>query len=141
MVPSAQQQQQQLYQGSLDLNSTRSGRPSQSQSQNQSSPLLHLNHSDLMETWIIRTRFFSLVRSSKCSTTKVDTSNIPKLVLLHGACIYVPPQALFIAAQSRRVTATNTLTRYGFLRSRLESRCLRRRLLLKSRRPQELCVG
>lgn len=39
------------------------------------------------------------------------------------ACISVPPPALFIAGRSRWVTATNTLTRYGFLQSRLESRC------------------
>jgi len=37
------------------------------------------------------------------------------------AFISVPPPALLIAGQSRRVTATNTLTRYGFLQSRLES--------------------
>lgn len=52
---------------------------------------------------------------------------ICKLVLF----ISVPPPALFIASRSRWVTATNSLTRYGFLQSRLEShwsaqRCCRR---------------
>ena len=45
------------------------------------------------------------------------------------AFISVPPPALFIAGRSHRVTATNTLTRYGFLQSpcegplRCEPRC------------------
>lgn len=75
-----------------------------------------------METFFSPCHFYRVARYSN-SWQLIRPFSLLRYRFFFCTCISVPPPPLFIAGRSRWVTATNTLTRYGFLRSRLESRC------------------